>query len=94
MPRIACIETGRPVVLSWRRPAQSVHGISSVICSLESGVGQLAAMRRIVVGRDAAARGDGLGRVAVVEKALGDQCEGGPRPAAVGERGTRRSAPA
>ncbi len=30
MPRMACIETGRPTIFSWQRPVQSVHGMSSV----------------------------------------------------------------
>ena len=41
MPRIACIATGRPRIVSWRRPAQSVQGWSSSICLLEGDVGDL-----------------------------------------------------
>ena len=56
MPRMACMATGRPIIFSWRRPAQSVQGWSSVDLLLEGGVRQLggdAADRR---GGDAAAR--------------------------------------
>ncbi len=34
MPRMACMATGRPTILSCRRPAQSVQGVSiSTVCS-------------------------------------------------------------
>ena len=68
MPRMACIETGRPIILSWRRPAQSVQGMSSAICCSKAACASSAAMRRMVsaamprlgrdrVGRVVAARG-------------------------------------
>ena len=38
MPRMACMATGRPTILSWRRPAQSVQGWSITIGLLEGGM--------------------------------------------------------
>ena len=41
MPRMACMPTGRPIILSCRRPVQSVHGTSSVDLLLERRMRQL-----------------------------------------------------
>ena len=48
IPRIACIATGRPMVFSCRRPAQSVQGWSSTICLSNAAWASSAAMRLIV----------------------------------------------
>ena len=48
MPRIACIATGRPTKRSWRRPVQSVHGVSTVIVSLKATCAISRARRSIV----------------------------------------------
>jgi hypothetical protein len=47
IPRIACIDTGRPIILSCLRPHASVHGRSRVISSLKATCAISAAMRRI-----------------------------------------------
>ena len=48
IPRIACIETGRPIILSCLRPAQSVQGWSISMVSSKATFANSAAMRRIV----------------------------------------------
>ena len=48
MPRMACMATGRPVIRSCRRPAQSVHGCSIVTVSSNAATASSAAIRRIV----------------------------------------------
>ena len=48
MPRMACMPTGRPIILSWRRPVQSVQGMSSTISSLKAACASSAAMRRML----------------------------------------------
>ena len=67
--------TGRPIICSWRRPAQSVQGWSSTIACSKAAWASSAAMRRIVGGGDAGLRGHRVGRVVPVEIALGEQLE-------------------
>ena len=76
MPRMACIDTGRPIIFSWRRPAQSVHGMSSVICCSNAACASSRGDAADRVGRDAAvARATASGAYSSVEIALGDQLE-------------------
>ena len=84
MPRMACIDTGRPRIVSWRRPAQSVHGDRQLDRLLERDMGQLGGDAADRVGGNAAALRDRVGRIALVEIALGDQLE--DRHAACGRR--------
>ena len=88
--------TGRPIIFSWRRPAQSVQGMSSAICLLERGMRQLGGDAADGLGRrcrsPAATR---LGRV-VVGRESARPAAGTPARALapVGERERRRPAPA
>ena len=47
-PRMAYMLTGRPMIFSWRRPAQSVHGTSSTISWPKAACASSAAIRRMV----------------------------------------------
>ena len=75
MPRIACIDTGRPLIVSCRRPAQSVHATGSSIACSKATCASSAAIAADGVGGDAAAFGDRIGRIALLEIALGDELE-------------------
>ncbi len=48
MPRMACMATGRPTIVSCLRPAQSVHATGSSIACSKATWASSAAMRRIV----------------------------------------------
>jgi hypothetical protein len=48
IPRIACIATGRPIMVSCRRPAQSVQGCCSTISCSNAACASSAAIRLMV----------------------------------------------
>ena len=77
---------GRRIV-SWRRPAQSVHGCRSSIACSKATCGDLGGDAADRVGRDAAASAaTASGAYSRVEIALGDQLEHRHGAAAVGQR--------
>ncbi len=45
---MACMATGRPRIVSWRRPAQSVQATGSSIASSKATCASSAAIRRMV----------------------------------------------
>ena len=94
MPRMACMPTGRPIILSWRRPVQSVHGMSSTISSLKAACASSAAMRRMLAAATPVSVSTFSGAYSADEEALRQQLEHRHRLAAVGQRERRPTATA
>ena len=86
MPRMACMPTGRPIILSWRRPVQSVHGMSSTTSSLKAACASSAAMRRMLAAATPVSFSTFSGAYSADEEPLRQQLEHRHRLAAVGER--------
>ena len=75
MPRIACIATGRPSILSCRRPAVSVQGWSSSIAWLKATSASSRAMRRMVAAEMPQVSATTSGAYSAVQVAFGQQME-------------------
>ena len=82
---MACIATGRPTHLLVRAagPVGPGDRRASIVCS-NAACASSAAMRRIVSAGDAGLAATRVGRIFVVEEALGDQLEDRHARAAVG----------
>ena len=85
MPRIAWIATGRPSIVSWRRPARVGPGLFQHDRLVEGDLGDLGGDAADRLGRHAAARGDRLGRVFRRQVAVGQQGKGWPRRPPIGK---------
>ncbi len=83
MPRMACIETGRPIIFSCRRPAQSVQGMSSTTSCSKATSASSRGDPPDRVGGDARFGRNRVGRIVLVEEASGQQLEDRVAPATV-----------
>ena len=86
MPRIACMETGRPTILSCSRPAQSTQPTGISIAWSNAASASSAAMRRMVAAGMPHCSRHLLRRVALVEIARRHQLEHRTRLAPIAER--------
>jgi hypothetical protein len=88
MPRIACIETGRPIMVgrACARPNRSRGSADLDLLESKAASASSAAMRRMVAA-GCPVSADRFGSVSIVEEARGHQLERRHGAAAVGERG-------
>ena len=85
MPRIACIATGRPIIRSCWRPAQSIQGMSRPIVVVERRGGKLGGDAANGGRRDAASLPHRLGRMLGRQESPRQELEDGAGCGTVGK---------